>query len=178
MSDLDRSWRAGKPTIVGFLAGLPCGLVVLGFGGRLVMSIIALVLGARVEWDLAGTLQVVILGAALGPPAGVLYAAVEARLPGTWFVRGTLFGTGCCAALTAVYFLRPAGPVELETAPVVGSILFGALVIVFGPVLAATVSVIGRRLETSRTPHPALGIAVILAAFGCLALALFALISR
>jgi hypothetical protein len=178
MSNLSHTWWAGKSAVVGFLAGLSCGLLVLGLGGRLVMSIIAFALRGQVEWDFGGTLQVVGLGVALGPPAGVAFSAVAGHLPGGWLSRGTVFGIACCAVLTSVYFLRPAGPVELRTAPVLGSLLFGALVITFGPVLAITVHGFRHLLTPLRPPHPAVGLAVALTTLACFVLAFYALLSR
>lgn len=175
LSTVSRSRWVGRPVVAGFLAGLVCGFLVLGLGGRLAMSVIAFSLRGRMQWDLVGTLQVVMLGAALGAPAGLAYSALETRLPGGWLMKGGLFGIGCCAALTAVYFLRPAGPVELQTAPVLGSVLFGALVIAFGLVLAVTVQWCRRLLNPA---HPAITVTVAVATVGCLVLSLYALISR
>lgn len=174
-SDVSLGRRVGRSVVAGFLAGLVSGLVVLGLGGRLAMSVIALSLRGQMQWDLMGTLQVVVLGAAFGPPAGIAYSALEARLPGGWLMKGGLFGVAFCAALTAVYFFRPAGPVELQAAPVLGGVLFGALVIAFGPVLAITMQVVRRPLSS---PHPALTAIVAVTTVGCLVLALSALISR
>lgn len=178
MTNLSDTWWAGKSAIVGFLAGVLCGLLMLGLGGRLAMSVIALDLRGQVEWDFGGTLQVVLLGWALGPPAGVAYAAIEHRLPGGWLSRGTVLGVACCAAHTSLYFLRPAGPVELRTAPVLGSLLFGGLLIAFGPVLAITVRWLQGVLGPLRPANRAVGLVIPLTTLGCLVLALSALISR
>lgn len=163
--------------LLGTLAGLLAGFVVLGFGGRLVMTAIGLILGARPDWSLAGSLQVIVLGAALGPPSGLLYGLVRCRLPHPSHGTGLLFGALFGSAIVAVYFLRPAGPVELQAAPRVGALLFGGLLLLFGVSLEATL----RRLEHAGS-HFQPGLLALVATFafsiGCFGLGLWALISR
>lgn len=173
-----RTWWGGRPGIVGLLGGMLCGLVVLGLGGRLAMSAIAVAIGVRVQWDFAGTMQVVILGTGLGPPAGVAYVALERHLPGGRVTRGFIFGAAYLAVLTALYFLRPAGPIELDAAPFLGSFLFGGLVVVFGATLALTVGWLDKRLPASHTASSLVGALVFALIAGSLTLALFALVSR
>lgn len=156
--------------------GFVSALVVLGLGGRIAMSGIAIALGSPLEWSVGGTLQVIVLGAALGPPAGALYVLCRRRLPAHPVASGLVFGVAGGAALVAIYFLRPAGPVELNAAPVLSGFLFGALLLLFGVVLALVYG--GDDPPEIRVTSPFVGIATLLLTLGPLALALFALISR
>jgi hypothetical protein len=123
--------------ISAYAAGAVLGIAVLGVGGRLAMATIQVAQGAPPGFDLAGTVQVLVPGLAVGPAAGLWYALL---LP--WIgkhataLRGIIFGTCHGAFWVAVYFARPAGPVELSAAPVFGSILFGTLLILFGVAVA------------------------------------------
>lgn len=122
--------------------GLVLGTVILGLGGRLLMSGIAASLGAPISYDPVGTVQVVGLGAAMGAPAGAVYAVLRSRLPGGLWRRALVFGALHGALWVAVYFLRPAGPVELRAAPR-SAWFFGLLLMAFG---AALVRVVEYRL--------------------------------
>jgi hypothetical protein len=162
----------------GFWAGLLHGVLILGVGGRLAMSVIGATAGAHPNWSLGGTLQVVILGAAIGPPAGIAYAAIRQWLPGPAPARGLMFGALNATVWVAVYFFRPAGPVELQASPVLGSALFGALLLGFGIGLAVT----EERLRRAPRPFPRgwriPPLILWLVTLGSLALAAFALVGR
>ncbi len=162
----------------GFLSGLAAGALVLGLGGRLVMSLLVLVQGGQPEWSLGGTAQVVILGTAMGPPAGVLFALVKRRLPSGLLHRGLTFGAVHGAIWVGAYFLRPTGPVELRAAPVRGAILFGVLLLGFGVTLAALDHALSRPVPDPRRRNVPLNVAIGIAALGALVVAVLALVSR
>lgn len=77
-----------------------------------------------------------------------------------------------------VYFSRPAGPIELLAAPVLKSILFGGLLLLFGLGLATTESRLGKFLPGCHSFPPSVEIFVSLDAVACIGLALYALIFR
>jgi hypothetical protein len=96
---------AGRAVCVGLLAGMPAGVLVGGFGSRIVMRISALVGGEEIAGRLTengnvvgeitgqGTLELVIFaGLAPGILGGLLYGIIRAWLPGRSFARGLLFG--------------------------------------------------------------------------------------
>lgn len=172
------TWLSGRQALVAFAAGLSAGLVVLGIGGRLAMSLIALALGLKLHWSWGGSAQVILLGAALGPAGGLLLAAVRDRLPGPTLIQGLIFGGVFGGIWTAVYFLRPAGPFELSVAPVLGSVSFGGLMLLFGVVLSATLSRLDSYPSDSRTWPRAVGVVVALVTLFGIGLGLYALMSR
>jgi hypothetical protein len=172
------TWLSGRKALVGFTAGLGAGFVVLGLGGRFVMSLIALALGQRLDWSWGGSVQVIVLGTALGPAGGLLLAAIQDRLPGSTPIKGVIFGGLFGGVWTAIYFLRPAGPVELLVSPVLGSVLFGGLLVLFGVALTATVSLLETHTANARTSRPAVGFLVVLATLFAAGLGLYALVSR
>jgi len=127
-------------TAGGLLAGLAAGTLlgglVLGVGGRLAMTAIQVSDGFPSEWSWGGTWQVIIPGLTLGPAAGLAYSVLRPTLPGSAVARGAVFGVVHGAFWAAVYFLRPAGPVELSAAPRLGGALFAGLLLAFGVTLA------------------------------------------
>jgi hypothetical protein len=122
--------------LAGFLAGAVLGALLLGLGGRLAMSVIQVTHGFPMEWSWGGTWQVILPGAALGPAAGLAYALARPHLPPARLAGGLVFGSAHAALWVAIYFLRPAGPIELSGAPIMGSALFAGLLLAFGVALA------------------------------------------
>ena len=117
-------------------AGLVAGTLVLGIGGRLLMTLIQISAGHPSSWSVAGTWQVVSPGLMLGPGAGLLFSVARPRLPRGVAAGGLTFGLAHGLLWVAIYFLRPAGPVELSAAPVLAGVLFGLLLLGFGWALA------------------------------------------
>jgi hypothetical protein len=161
------------------VAGAVAGTVVLGFGGRLVMAAVRTVHGFPAEWSLAGTAQVVIPGATLGPAAGMLYALLRTRvpLPGRALSRGLIFGAIHALVWVAVYLLRPAGPIELIASPFLGSALFALLLLAFGVAVALLEERWRSRLERVPLRAPVAVAAVLMASAGFL-FTLWILLSR
>jgi hypothetical protein len=110
---------------------------VLGVGGRLAMALIQTANGFPTQWSAAGTWQVVGPGVMLGPAAGILFSLLRPRLPGSVGLRGLWFGALHGGLWAAMYFLRPAGPIELRGAPILGGLMFAALLLGFGVAVAA-----------------------------------------
>lgn len=120
----------------GLLAGSLSGVLVLGVGGRLVMSVIAWRAGLRVGYTAGGTAEVVLMGAFLGLAGGFLYGALlgpSRRAP-----------RGSGSALALVYFvgLVLVPPPAARSAAsgladhrVIVVLLFGSLFLLYGFVL-------------------------------------------
>jgi hypothetical protein len=172
------AWLSSRNALVACMAGLCVGLVVLGIGGRIAMLLVALSLGLRLHWSWGGTAQVVLVGAAVGPVGGLLLAAIYDRLPGSPPVKGAIFGALFGGAWTAIYFLRPAGPMELSVSPVLGAVLFGGLLLLFGVTLTVTLSRLDSHISNARTATLAIGVVVTLVTLFGTGLGLFALLSR
>ena len=137
-------------SFLGLAAGLVVGALVLGVGGRLVMSIIAAMGGLRPVWSLGGASEVVVFGAFVGAGCGLILGLVEAKLPGGSLAKGLIVGVLLFGAMVLVQpssarsamagFTQLTGPVML---------LFGMISLVFGVMLA----VVFERLKKRRS-HP------------------------
>lgn len=152
--------------LAGLAAGTLLGALVLGVGGRLAMTAIQVSHGFPSEWSWGGTWQVVIPGLALGPAAGLAYAVMRPILPGSVVARGMLFGIAHGGFWVAVYFLRPAGPVELSASPRLGGALFAGLLLGFGVALAALEQRWRSRFAARRATPAAVAVIAVLVALG------------
>jgi hypothetical protein len=90
---------------VAILAGAAVGAVLLGAGGRLVMSIFAIAIGRPSVFTFGGSMSVVLSGAMAGAIGGLLLALVHRFLRGGLWLRGLAFGVVCY--LIAVPGFRP-----------------------------------------------------------------------
>jgi hypothetical protein len=114
-----RDWLAGAAL------GLLFGTVVLGAGGRLAMSGIALVQGQAPRYSIGGTATVVFLGAVSGLAGAVVLLLLRLLLRRRPIVRGGLFWI--FLTLVTLRGLRPVDAQRLA--------LFFPLVIVYGATL-------------------------------------------
>ncbi len=132
----------------GLLSGLLSGMAV-GVGARIAMRIVVDTTSRFPTFTPEGTLFVVLSGALLGMPIGVLYTALKQRLPGPVPVRGLLFGLILLGtAGLPLWGLPPAG--ELQLSPELGRRLFGALVIATGMLISLIEPALARRMPTPR----------------------------
>ena len=127
----------------GVAAGAVAG-VVWGIGARAAMRAVALADGEPAEFTVGGTLFILIVGAVLGALLGLVFASVRCWLPDTGLGKGGAFG-GTLLALMLV-LLALVGEVDAGRSGLVGVALFGALFIVYGLVLEAT-------MQQLRRPH-------------------------
>ena len=138
--------RLIKKIALGLLGGLFVGAVVLGVGGRTVMSAILLMEGLTPAWSLDGTVDVIAFGAIVGAVTGVVYVLVRKYLPGSRLVKGLLAGL---VLFGVMVLIRPpsarsamAGFPDL-TAPVL--LMFGGICLIYGVALGIVVDgLIGR----------------------------------
>ena len=130
--------RVGRGVGRGALIGAVVGLLILGIGGRLVMSLIAWRAGIPVGYTVGGTLEVMITGVLFGLGGGLIYGILAA----VWRLYRPAFG----AAFGAVYFTGLAlyPPAAARTAAlgvpqqrVLVLLTFGALFVVYGASMAA-----------------------------------------
>ena len=157
MSTLDQAQRSGPRTGVmafiewvtrslakGMLPGLVAGLIVGGVGSRLAMRIMALTsapaargletdFGATVgEITVGGTLFLLIAGSILGMAGGILYLAIRGLLPGSWWLKGLVFGL-LLLALAGRVLVDPGNPDFVILSPAgLAVTMFAALPILYG----------------------------------------------
>ena len=93
---------------IGLLSGLIAGLTA-GVGSRIAMRLVALDSGGDPAFSIGGTLFIVLMGAFLGAPLGLLFVAVRRWLPGPILVQGIGFGV-----LSALLFLSLLVPLLLR----------------------------------------------------------------
>ena len=77
--------------VIGVLSGLVAGILVGGIGSRIAMRIVAYAAGTDPVFT-AATMNMLIFGAFLGTPVGVLFVAVRRWLPGSGLRKGLAFG--------------------------------------------------------------------------------------
>jgi hypothetical protein len=141
--------RLAKKIAAGLLCGLIVGAVILGVGGRIVMSVIALMGHVTPTWSLGGTLNVIAFGAIVGAVSGLAYAAVRQYLPGPRVVKGLLAGL---LLFGAMLLLRPSSArtamsgFTTLTVPIL--LMFGVIELVYGVALAIVVEALIGRPET------------------------------
>lgn len=135
-----------KKTVLGLLCGLVVGAVVLGVGGRIVMSGIALMGHVTPQWSLGGTVDVIAFGAIVGVVSGLVYVAAGAYLPGPHLAKGLFAGLLLFGVMALI---RPpsarsamAGFTTLTT-PIL--LMFGVICLIFGVALVVAVDVLNRR---------------------------------
>jgi peptidoglycan/LPS O-acetylase OafA/YrhL len=128
-----------RKAIVGLGCGLAIGVIVLGIGGRVVMSMIALLAHQQPGWTPGGTLEVLAFAALIGLPSGLFFGAVGHYLPGNDMLKGSVFG----ALVFVVVVLIPmeaknAAFAFPELLPVTVT-MFAALFVSYGMALALTI---------------------------------------
>ena len=137
-----------KQAILGLLCGLVVGAVVLGVGGRAVMSVIAFLGHITPAWSFEGSIEVIVFGALVGGGAGLLYGLAEPYLPGRRWLNGLTVGL---LLFGMMVLIRPpsarsamAGYDHLLL-PVL--LLFGATALAFGIALASAVDLLHKRIR-------------------------------
>jgi hypothetical protein len=123
----------GKRLLGAAAAGLVCGILVLGLGGRVMMRIVALAGHRPVHFGAGATAGILLIGGVLGLIGGVGFALLQRALPGGAVVKGLLYGT---LFFVVVVPLQPA-PIQAEITELraIWSIvipLFWALFLAFG----------------------------------------------
>ncbi len=151
----------------GVLAGVLAGALIGGIGARLAMRIVALVNGSQPSFTVTGTLAILLVGAILGIPLGLLYVAVRRiwRWSDGWL--GLLLGLALVLLLVVPLFASQRDGEFGLLSPLAGIALFGVLPVGFGLALAWLVPLLERRFAAA----PARQISVVwLALFGLTAL--------
>ena len=133
----------------GAAAGMLAGALT-GLGARAAMRMVADGVAdgvaIRPDFTVAGTLAIVLFGALLGAPLGVLYNAVADRLPGPARLRGIVFGLAGLAAI-GPFFLRTE-----EFFSIGRVMLFVPLFVLFG--VAIGIAIGPSRSLMPRSPTP------------------------
>lgn len=144
--------RALRRALAGIAGGVLAGALILGVGGRLVMRGIALMAGGPPSFELAGSLEVVALGALIGAQAGLVYGLAAPRLPGRWWVQGGAYGLLVYGAVLA-WPIDGKGAARAFPALVPAVLLlFGVAFVLFGLALAAWMRRRGVLRESPRAP--------------------------
>lgn len=83
---------ASKQTAIGAFCGAITGALVLGCGGRLIMTLIAVIAGLAPGYTAGGTLEVIAFGAIAGTLAGAIAPLAWRLAPLLRIGRGSLYG--------------------------------------------------------------------------------------
>jgi hypothetical protein len=141
------------------LAGVVAGLV-WGVGARLAMRIVAIAEGDATEFSIGGTILILLTGAILGLPLGLIFAIVRRWLPGSGIGKGLSFGL--ILALLLLVPFAALGASDLGSGPtaapvLIGVGLFSGLFVLHGAVMESIIhrrrpSAAGRETSTPRPP--------------------------
>lgn len=115
------------------LAGLACGLLILGASGRLLMRALTLTLVEPPRFSWRGTLLVLASGAVWGAVTGPLLLPIRAAI-GSRPGAGAAFGAASLL-LAGIVFLAAGGAGDIEAPPLfllLSGLSFPALFLVFG----------------------------------------------
>ena len=130
-----------RKLVVGLLAATTSGILCIGLGGRIAMHIIGRLADKLEGFSFAGSMDVVLFGALIGAPAGIVFVLLWNRM-GAWkFLRGLTAGF-LTYAVTIVAI--PSRFTELAMAfdqlliPVI--MIFGACFLFFGIVVEHNVA--------------------------------------
>jgi hypothetical protein len=123
----------GRRLLAAAIAGLICGVVVLGLGGRVMMRVVAIAGHRPVHFGAGATAGILLIGGVLGLIGGLGFGLLQRALPGSAAVKGLLYGT---LFFVVVVPLQPA-PIQAEITDLraIWSIvipLFWALFLAFG----------------------------------------------
>lgn len=124
-----------KPYLRATAWGFLLGAVILGFGGRLIMRLIAWHAGLEGGFSWGGTLEVILLGGITGGFAGVFFP-IWAQIPLKNWINGVTYGT---VVYTAFLILPISGKAAAKGFPEMQLqiyLIFGFLFMGFGAALA------------------------------------------
>ncbi len=172
-----RMLRFVRPAGIGELAGLVGGGV-WGIGARGAMRIMAVAAGQPTGFSIEGTLFILMAGALFGIPAGLLWVGGRRVIPGTGMRKG--LACGLLVLLILGYFFYT-GPIQDESGlghPVLASVLFGALFVLFGMVLEAGVAWLDRHIARPEARFATITSLAILAIPCCIEILIAAVILR
>ena len=84
----------GKHLVRAGLTGATVGVLVLGFGGRLVMRLIALLIHQAPHFGIVPSAGILLIGGILGTLAGLVYGlVVQQRWPGHSALKALVYGS-------------------------------------------------------------------------------------
>ncbi len=153
-------WLSGFVRIlaIGTVAGMVAGAVSGGIVGRLAMRLVALMAepwqqgmatdngNAVGEITFSGSLGLLVLTALIGIAGGMLYVILRPWLPGTGLVRGAVFG-GLLLLSSGWLIMDPDNPDYRRFGDTeVNVLLFSAIYIVFGLIVAPLADRLDRRI--------------------------------
>ena len=126
---------------VGSLAGTLSGILCLGLGGRIAMHTIGRIADKLDGFSFAGSMDIVLFGALIGAPAGVVYVLLRNRLS-AWKILRDLTAAFLTYTVTIVAmpsrFTERALSFDQLLTPVL--MIFGACFLIFGIVLELSVA--------------------------------------
>ena len=149
----------------GVVAGLLTGAVIGGIGAHIAMRIIALVATMQPSFSLGGTTGILMIGAILGMPFGLIYVAIRRYLPGRGVWNGLVYG-----ALLWLIFVVPTFLLAREgelalVSPLAGIAIFLLVPLLYGMALAVLIGRVETRLLTTEPRRISTGWLIVFGVF-------------
>jgi hypothetical protein len=135
---------------IGACAGLGAGLL-WGIGARLAMRIMAIVAERPAEFSIQGSLLILLLGAFIGIPAGLLFVAIRRYLPGRGQWKALSFGLLTLLVLGYPFYT---GPLRDESGlghRALAFVMFEGLLVLFGMAVAMAAAWLERMVPPARS---------------------------
>ncbi len=135
---------------IGACAGLGAGLM-WGIAARLAMRIKAMVAERPAEFSVEGSLLILLIGAFIGIPAGLLFVAIRRYLPGSGRWKALSFGLLALLILGYPFYLGPLRGEAVLGHETLAFVMFEGLLVLFGMEVAIAATWLERVVPAARS---------------------------
>lgn len=149
----------------GVVGGLVVGAVIGGIGARIAMRLVTLVTSLQPGFTMGGTTGILVIGAILGMPFGLIYIALRRYLPGRGIWNGLVYGVLILLLVVVPIFLVSREGELALVSPVVGIAIFMPVILLYGMVLAVVVGRLESRFSTAEPRRISTGWVIIFGVF-------------
>jgi len=136
--------------LIGLVAGLAAGTVIIGIGGRLAMRLITILGGLPGGYSWDGTLEVVMFGLITGIISGVVFGTVERYAFSNRMLTGLVYGALVFGSLVVIPIDAKGAASGFPDLQAAIYLIFGSVLLVYGIALATMFSWCTQRLDFIR----------------------------
>ncbi len=135
---------------IGACAGLGAGLL-WGLGARVAMRFMAMIAERPTEFSVEGSLLILLIGAFIGIPAGLLFVAIRRYLPGTGRWKALSFGLVALLILGYPFYVGPLRGEAVLGHETLAFVMFEGLLVLFGMEVAIAAAWLERIVPAARS---------------------------